>query len=74
MKTLQEKRKEVLSIRDPHEACIKLSTDVNCTLDIVEQVMQEYMEKYGVTAEEMMYYPNGEPVETQELFEEMTKA
>ena len=73
MKTLHEKRKEILSIRDPHKACIRLSTDVNCSLDIAEQVMQETMEKYGVTAEEMMCYPNEEPVVTQVLFEEKAK-
>ena len=73
MKTLEEKRCEIFAIKDPHEACIQLSTDMECPLDIAEQVMKEYMEKYGLCAEEMMYYPNGQPVVTLEVFEERTK-
>ena len=73
MKSLQQTRREILAIRDPHEAYIRLGTAVDLPLEEVEKIMDEYMEKYGVTHEEMAYTETGERVLTLEEFQKRTQ-
>ena len=73
METFEKKKQEALSITDPRQACIKISTDKELTLTEIEQITMAYQEKYGVGMEEMCFYPNGERVLTAEMFWENTE-
>lgn len=68
MKTFDQKKQEILSIADPRQACIKISTDEELTLVEMDQLIMAYQEKHGVGMEEMCFYPNGERVLKPEMF------
>ena len=61
--------KEILSTSNPNEAYLMLATDVEIPLEEAEKILEMYQKKYGVTSTEMAFYPNGEKVLTEEMFQ-----
>ena len=61
-------REEIMENKDPHQALIAIMTSKNFDLTEMSQMMEEYAKKYGITTDEMAFYPNGERVITPEIF------
>ena len=68
MTAIEKAKKEILAITDPRKAYIALATNRDVPLDEGEKILEAYMEKYGVDADEMAFYPNGERVLTLDMF------
>ena len=69
MENWDTKVERIMAIEDPREACIAIATDKELTLDIVEKLLEMYMERHNVDADEMGYYPDGERVLTPDMFQ-----
>ena len=63
------KFKEILSINDPNKAYMMIATDEEISLDEAERLLEIYQKIHGVTLIEMAFYPSGEKVLTEEMFQ-----
>ena len=68
MKSFEQIKQEMLSITDPRQAYIAISTNQELDLLEMHEITMAYREKYGVGMEEMAFYPNGERVLKAEMF------
>ncbi len=68
MKEAEKAMKEILAIKDSRKAYVALSAKKELSLDEGKNILEAYMEKYGVELHEMAYYPNGEQVVKPEVF------
>ena len=57
--------KTIMEMEDPHEAlkaiAIKIEQE-NLTVEEMEDRMEEYAERHGISTWEMAYYPDGDQV------------
>jgi len=70
----KQKLENVMRMENPQEATIELMRLVhqeNMTMDILDEAIDEYMEKHGVDLDEMCLYPDGRFVITQELYQKL---
>ena len=68
MENWDAKVERFMAIEDPREAYIAIATDKELTLDIVEKLVEMYMERHNVDEDEMAFYPDGERVLTPDMF------
>ena len=55
-------KEKYLQIENPNEALRQISTAEELSVQEIEDLLQEYARRHGVTLDDMAYYPNGEGV------------